>query len=914
MLIGRDTERRAVDSLVAGARVGRSGVLVLTGEAGIGKTVLLGYAAAAAEGMQVHRLVGTELEQDLGFGGLSQLVGASAQDLEGLPEPQARALAVALDLRPGPSPDRFAVGAATLGLLTRRAEEGPVAVLVDDAHLLDHLSAAALAFAARRLVADPILVVAAVRSGEPTPLLQAGLPVLELRGLDVPAATQLLAAGDSPGAGSAGVVTDVPGLVRATGGNPLALLELRAYPERLSAAGPDGPLPVTAAVTRAFQARTERLSAAARTALLVAAAGGTDRRLVTRACRSLGVDPVHLVEAADVGLVTTQGATVTFRHPLVRAAVYQAARPADRRAAHAALAAATSGADPDHRAWHLAAAVPDTDAVAADALEEVADRARSRAAYDVVASALSRAGWLSPEEQDRSRRLVSAAEAAWVAGQADRARAILDEVDADGTPDLLARAGRLRGTLAALTGSLPEAIEVLSSTAERVRDTRPELAVELWADGVKAGFFRADTAFLRRAVTALDALLPLVRSSRIAVVGELASGMARTLTGQAGSEQIRRAVDRLAESDLLRSDPLRADWLVLGPLYLREEGRYRALVHEALEDTRTGAALGALGHLLFHVALDDAAGDRWSSAESEYHESIGLARESGQSTDVALALAGLAWLEARMGREDGCRAHAAEALALGDEHGIVIARVWALLALGELELGGGRADQALEHLGQVRRELSTTGLQDMDLHPGVDLVEALVRVGQREEARVLAVDYHRLSAVKGQPWALARAERALGMTAAPGEADTHFAAAARLHAETPDVFETARTALLHGASLRRRRRRREARIHLREALAAFEQLGAAQRAEQAVQELAATGETVQRRGAGVLTTLTPQERQIAELLAQGRTTRQAAAALFLSPKTVEYHLRHVYDKLGVNSRDALASVVSGPAH
>lgn len=421
-----------------------------------------------------------------------------------------------------------------------------MAVLIDDAHLLDHLSAAALAFVARRLVADPILLIATVRSGEPSALLQVGLPVLELTGLDVVTATELLAAGATTTsttvparatttAARHAVPPDVPALVAATGGNPLALLELRATPRRLDDVGLEAPPPVTEAVTRAFQARTERLSASARTALLVAAAGGTDRRLVARACRLLGVDPMHLVEAADVGLVTTEAGTITFRHPLVRAAVYGAAPPADRRAAHAALAEATPEDHPDGRAWHLAEAVVDTDADAADALEKVAERARARAAYDVVASALSRAAWLSPDEEVRSARLVSAAEAAWIAGQADRARTILGQVELLDSADLTARAGRLRGTLAALTGSLPEAIEVFSRTAEQVRDTRPEDAVELWADGVKAGFFRADTAFLTRAVTALEDLLPTVRSTRPAVIGELAAGMARTLTGQGGS-------------------------------------------------------------------------------------------------------------------------------------------------------------------------------------------------------------------------------------------------------------------------------------------------------------------------------------------------------------------------------------------
>ena len=856
--------------------------------------------------MRVDRVVGTELERDLGFGGLSQLGGSSTDEVALLPEPQAHALSVALDLRAGPPPARFAVGAATLGLLTRRAEDRPLAVLIDDAHLLDHLSAAALAFAARRLVADPILVMATLRSGEPSPLLQAGLPVLELEGLDVPSATLLLATGPRSGA----VVVDIPTLVRVTGGNPLALLELGTHPERLEAAGPDGPPPVPAAVATAFQARTERLSAAARTALLVAAAGGTDRRLVSRATRLLGVDAVHLVEAVDVGLLTMAGATIAFRHPLVRAAVYNAARPADRRAAHAALAEATSEDDPDSRAWHLAAAVPDTDDVAAAALEQVAERARARAAYDIVANALRRAAWLSTHDSDRSRRLVSAAEAAWIAGQAERARDLLDETGVVDSPELLARAGRLRGTLAALTGSLAEALDVLGRTAEQVRDSSPEAAAELWADGVKAAFVTADTAFLRRAVVALEDLLPSVPSSQTAVVAELAAGMARTLTGQGGSDQIRRSVEELSRSDLLRSDPLRADWLVLGPLYLREEGRYRALVHEALQDTRAGAALGSLGHLLFHVALDDAAGAHWARAESEYHESIGLAREAGQTTDVAMGLAGLAWLEARMGREAPCREHAAESLALCTEHDIVIGRVWSLLALGEVELGAGRAEQALEHLERVGRELSAVGLQDMDLDPGTELVEALVRLGRDDEAAHLAADYHRLSTDKGQPWALARAERALAMTSSDEESDGHFAAAASLHAATPDVFEAARTELLHGISLRRRRRTREARTHLRAALAAFEGLGAQQRAEQAAAELAATGETVQRRGVGILTALTPQERQIAELLAGGRTTRQAAAALFLSPKTVEYHLRHVYDTLGVNSREGLADAVA----
>lgn len=394
------------------------------------------------------------------------------------------------------------------------------------------------------------------------------------------------------------------------------------------------------------------------------------------------------------------------------------------------------------------------------------------------------------------------------------------------------------------------------------------------------------------------------------MLGELARGMALTVIGQAGADLIRGAVEHLATSHTLRADPMRAEWLVLGPLFLREEGRYRTLVHEALAETREAAAVGELARLLFLVALDDAATEYWSRGHSEHHESIQLARASGQSNDLALALAGLAWLEARMGRDAACRAHAEESVALCRAKDIVIGRIWCGLALGELELGAGRPEQALIHLDEVAVVLQGTGIHDMDLNPSPERAEALVRLGRVVEAREGVAEFHRLSTAKGQAWALARAERALALVADNDEsADRHFAAALELHAETPDTFETARTLLAYGSSLRRRRRRRDARPPLRAALTAFEELGAEQRAQQAAAELAATGETVQRRGASRLTTLTGQERQIAELLCDGATTRQAAAALFLSPKTVEYHLRHVYTKLGVRARSELSEAL-----
>lgn len=264
-----------------------------------------------------------------------------------------------------------------------------------------------------------------------------------------------------------------------------------------------------------------------------------------------------------------------------------------------------------------------------------------------------------------------------------------------------------------------------------------------------------------------------------------------------------------------------------------------------------------------------------------------------------------------MGWDSTCRAHAEESVTLCRAKDIVIGRIWCGLALGELELGAGRPEQALVHLDEVAAVLRDTGIHDMDLNPSPERAEALVRLGRVAEARDGVAEFHRLSTGKGQAWALARAERALAMVADDAAVDRHFAAALELHEQTPDTFETARTLLAQGSSLRRRRRRREARVPLHAALAAFEELGAEGRAEQAAVELAATGETVHRRGASLLTALTAQERQIAELLCDGATTRQAAAALFLSPKTVEYHLRHVYTKLDVHSRAELGQALRG---
>lgn len=901
MLVGREREQGLLAGVVASARVGEGTALVLSGEAGIGKSALLDAVAGSA-GMRVLRATGSEAESAVPFGALLQLLRPALVHLDRIPVPQAGALASALALRPGPGGDRFAIGAATLSLLSRFAEDEPLAVLVDDAHLLDLPSAQALTFAARRLAADRIVVLAAVREGHSCPFSDAGLPVLTVAGLSLQAAGQLLSA-HGPGPGAAAVTR----LHELTGGNPLALVELAADVGTLELAPAGAPVPVPASLARVFARRVDRLSAAARTVVLVAAAGGTDLELVLRACRLLAVDVSALDEAADAGLVQVDADAVVFRHPLVRSAVYADAAAGVRRAVHRALAGAVAGPDADRRAWHLGQAALGPDEDVAHALDEVAGRARARSAHAVAATASERAARLSPDDVDRARRLVAAGESAWQAGLGEHADALLARSAAlQPPPALRARIAGVRGSIAARTGSVELARDLLVSAGAEVAASDPDTAIVLLAEAILACFFLADTATVLRAAGEIDRLVGRARTDRARLVGEMAGGVAGVLTGRGGPGRIRRAVEQVDADGPLVEDPRVVPWLVLGPLFLRESTTGRALVQTVVASLRRRSVVGGLPYLLFHLGRDQATTDHWDVAELTYAEGIHLAREAGQATDLAACLAGLAWLEARQGREGGCREHAAEALALSGSRRVALFECWSLFALGELELGLGRPDVALGHLDRLDDLLEELGVVDADLSPAPERVDALMRVGREGQARAVAQRYAEKAAAKGQPWALARAARAVGLTCPDVELDEHFGRGLHDHARTLDSFELARTQLAYGARLRRARRRVDARPPLRAALTLLESLGATSWADQAAGELRATGETAHRRTLSVLQDLTPQELQVARMLAAGATTKGAAAALFLSPKTVEYHLRHVYVKLGVSSRQELA--------
>jgi DNA-binding CsgD family transcriptional regulator len=906
MLLGRDPERLALDHLLARARSGQGGVLALVGEPGIGKTVLLEYAAQQAAGMGVLRARGVESEAEIPFAGLSELLRPALRVLDRIPEPQAAALAGALALGPGTAQDRFAVGAATLSLLSAFAEDAPLAVLVDDVHQLDGSSAGALLFAARRLVADPVAIVLTVREGEPSLLDGADLRVLRVAGLDRADAVRLLA-----GAG-----VDEPGverLHRATGGNPLALIELAPEAARMPAVPGVAPLPISTSIAAAFVRRLGEVPERVRVLLVLAAAAHTgDLAILDRAANALGLDTRDLAAAEEAGLVRLTDGEVAFRHPLARSAVYGDARPQERRAAHAAVAAALPTGDVDSRAWHLAAAAIGPDAAASAALAQAGDRARARTAYAVAAEAFRRGAQLTASPPRRGQLLLAAAENAWLGGDPQRCVGLLDDARATvADPALAARIDQLHGHVDMRCGPIMDGYRRTVAAAEGIAAADPELAVVMLAEAVHAAFCAGDTPAMLAAAERAVALERTQESRRAAYFAAMAHGIALVAAGQgeAGAAAVRRAVAILEASEELRDDPRLLVWVAFGPLWLREVDVGRGLIDETFERARRQAALGVLAATLPYVARDQATTDRWSAAETSYDEAIRFCRETGQRTDLGMAIAGAALLEARQGRERACREHATEAAELCERLGMGVHGVWATLALGDLELGLGRPAAAVVHHEHAAVSLAEHGIADVDLSPAPELVDAYLRLGKTERAEAVAAEFIPRADAKGQPWVMARAVRCRGMLAREDDVDACFTDALALHAQTPDGFETARTHLAYGSRLRRLRRRADAREQLGAALEIFDRLGAEPWGEQAGAELAATGKTARRRDPSTLDDLTPQELQIARLLAEGRTTREAAAAVFLSPKTIEYHLRNVYVKLGVRSREALAQAM-----
>jgi DNA-binding CsgD family transcriptional regulator len=909
MLVGRDPERLLLRRILADARIGRSGVLVLVGEPGIGKTALLDEACELADGMQILRARGIESEADVPFAGLLEVLRPALGALGAVPAPQASALESALALRPGGAQDRFAVGAATLSLLAAYAEQEPVLVLIDDAHWLDTPSAEAILFTIRRLLADSVAVLIAVRDGHPSLLDGTDLPVHRVAGLDAPATLELL----TREAGHALDTGVAERLYQATAGNPLALLEVSPQAVGFAASGIEVPVPLSRRITEAFLDRSAPLPARTRRMLTLAAAShGGELAVLDRAARTLGVELSDLGPAEAVGLVSLSDGVVEFRHPLARAAIYHDASLEERRAVHRALAGALPDRDADRRAWHLASAATGPDEVASAALQQAAVRARERSAYATSSAAFERAARLTADDDLGDQLLYAAADAAWTAGGGDRTAALIGELQSRSPQGVLgARVVHLHGQLLAHRGPVMVGHATLVAAAELAAHAgEPELGALMLADAAHACFYGGAAATMAITTDRALKLLPAASSARAAFVCHMAHGLALVMIGDGdlGAETIRGAAAIADSSPALQQDPSLLHWTVLGALWLREADGDQA-IERAVTEGRRQAAGTQLGHILELASRHHATSDRWPAAAAGFHEAIRLARDTGYGTDLAATLAGLCWLEARQGKHSECRAHASEAQELAARLGGGTHHVWTVAALADLELGAGHLDGALEHLREQQSMLDALGIDDVDLSPVPDLVEILVRRGDAAAAARLVAPYEAQAGAKGQPWSRARAARCAGLLADDGDLDGPFTAALALHAQTPDVFEQARTHLAYGARLRRARRRVHSREQLRQALDIFERLGATPWIDQAATELAATGETARRRDVSTLDQLTPQELQVALLLSQGLTTRTAAGQLFLSPKTVEYHLRHVYQKLGIRSRAELSAAL-----
>jgi len=822
MLVGRDREQRLLAGALSDARAGRGSVLAIVGEPGIGKSALLAYAEEQAGGMNVLRARGVQSEAQIPFAGLFELLRPALATIDRIPRPQADALEGALALRPPRGEDRFAIGAATLSLLAAYAERSPLLVVVDDAHWLDGSSANAVLFAARRLAADPVAVVLAVRQDEPSLLDGADLPVLRLGGLDLAASIELLCSHASEPALQTGTERMADRLHRETGGNPLALLELAGEGEWLAATPFNEPLRVVASVARAYEQRFRSLEIGTRQVLvLIAASDSGDLAVLARSSIELGLTMDDLAPAEAVGLVSVRRTRVEWRHPLVRSAVYGQASPAERRAAHRALAHALPDADDDRRAWHLALAALGPDDAASSALEQAGTRASDRSAYDVASHAFERAASLAPDANRRARLLYAAADSAWLGGLAVRTTELLDEATRHtDEPAIIVSVEHLRGHIAVRQGPVSAGHSILSAAAEQAATIDPPRAVVILAEAVVACFYAGDASGMRRTAERVSVVARVCTDARSEFFAAMTAGMALVFTGDGGSgpELIRQAVGLLESSDDLRYDLRLLAWAAMGPLWLREAASGRGLLDRALQVARSRSAVGVLPSLLAYDAFERAASDRWVEAQAVFHEAILLARESGQRSELGLSLARLAGVEAHQGKEEQCRAHAGEALELSRTLGLGPCEIWALSALGDLELGLGRPEAALVSFKEQQNELRRLAINDVDLFPAPELVEAYLRIGRADEAAEAAVEYERRAAVKGQPWVLARSARIRGLLVADELFDTAFTEAIALHAATTDAFQTARTHLAYGSRLRRARQRVRAREQLRTAI------------------------------------------------------------------------------------------------
>ncbi|MEU5346980.1 AAA family ATPase [Streptomyces sp. NPDC020766] len=910
-LRGRRGECGALDEVVARTRAGQSQVVVLRGEPGVGKSALVEYLVGSATGCQTLRAVGVESEMELAFAGLHQLCMPMMGQLDRLPGPQRDALAIAFGLSAGSAPDRFLVGLAVLSLLAEAAEEQPLVCVVDDAQWLDRVSAQTLAFVARRLLAERVALVFAARTSAYAP---GDDPLVALR--------ELVVRGLRDDDAHALLDSVVPGrldervrdrIVAETRGNPLALLELTRGLTAAELAGgfghPDA-RPLASQIEQSFQRRIGALPDAAQRLLLAAAADPVgDVPLLRRVAERLdiGADAAEVAEAA--GLIEF-GAQVRFRHPLVRSAAYRAADPGERRDVHRALAAATDPEfDSDRRAWHRAHAAVEPHEALASELERSAGRAQARGGIAAAAAFLRRATELTPDPARRGTRAAAAARATFEAGAPDAALELLTAAEMSPLDEALhARLARLRAQIVFARRRGGEALPLLLDAAGRLEQVDDGQAREAYLEAVGAAVFAGrlhGRIGVREVAEAARAAPRGPRPPRLADM--LLDGLATRFTeGHAKGasllkpvlREFRRAAGR-NEDDTMRW--LWLTWLVAGDLW--DDETWHELTTHAVRAARETGALNFLPLALsYRAALHVHAGE-FDLASALIDESDTITEVSGHSPLGYTSLLLMAWRGEDARATELIEAGARDATTWGEGRAIGLAHY--LLAV--LYNGHGRYQDALASAERAGEH------EDLAVF-GFSLVE-LVEAGARSDAPAAAAAALRRLEERtdagGTDWGLGVLARSRALLAEGRAADLLYREAIEHLERSRIAVHLARTHLVYGEWLRRENRRLDAREQLRTAYEMLQGFGASAFAERARRELLATGESVRQRAVDEREALTAQEGQIARLAADGKTNSEIGAELFISPRTVEWHLRKVFTKLGVNSRNKLRGALPG---
>ncbi len=907
-LQGRRSERTVLDALLAAVRQGESRALVVRGEAGIGKSALLEYVVGAASDLTVVRAAGVESEMELAFASLQQLCAPMLDRLERLPVPQREALETVFGHSQGSPPDRFLVGLAVLSLLSEVAEEHPVLCVVDDAQWLDQASALTLAFVARRLLAERVGLVFGTREvGEELE----GLPDLEVRGLRDGEARAVLSS-------AVGFLLDEQvrdRIVAETGGNPLALLEL---PRGLTAAqlaggfGLLGARALSGRIEESFARRLDPLPEGARWLLLVAAAEPVgDPLLVWRATEQLGIAAAAVIDTDTDGLLTI-GEQVMFRHPLVRSAVYRSAPAEQRRAVHLALAEVTDRqVDPDRRAWHLAAAASGPDEEVASELERSAGRAQARGGLAAAAAFLQRSVALTADPACRVERALAAARANLYAGAFDAALRMVVVAEA-GAPDDLqrARAELLRGQIAFSSNIGSDAPPLLLSAARRLERLDVELARETYLDAWGAAMFAGRLASTGGLVEVSRAIRAAPQAPHEPHPSDLlldALALLITEGRTAAASALRRASGAFAALDDPAENSFRWTWLPPVPSYvLWDDEAWYAINARQLQLARDAGALARIPMGLITEAVIEA----WSGDFASAAAATAEAETITEATGIRIAPYGAMLLAALRGREVDSSpllgSAIEDAAAVGQGFGVQ----WAEFVKAILFNGLGRYEQALAVAQAASDDTPEMFISSWAL---AELIEAASRSGEPQRGVGAMERLTEDTAAAGTDWGLGIAARSRALLCEGEEAERLYREAIQRLGQTRLRPELARAHLLYGEWLRREKRRVDARKHLRTAHEMLTAIGMEGFAERARRELVATGETVRKRTVETPDDLTPHETHIAQLACDGLSNPEIGARLFISPRTVEWHLRHVFAKLGIRGRIGLHDALAGRA-